>query len=100
MCLPQRFDVDVLVVGGGMAGVAAAIASARNGMNTLLIDGQSSLGGLATNGLVSGIVDADGGICKEFLNRMNGLGALYPPAHIDPEKAKYVLEQMVLEAGG
>ncbi|MCS7114066.1 MAG: FAD-dependent oxidoreductase [Candidatus Bathyarchaeota archaeon] len=97
--MPLRFDVDVLVVGGGMAGVAAAIASARNGMNTLLIEGQSSLGGLATNGLVSGIVDADGGICKEFLDKMKNLDALYPPAQIDPEKAKYVLEQMVLEAG-
>jgi hypothetical protein len=97
--LTRRFDAEVLVVGGGMAGVAAAIASARNGANTLLIEGQTSLGGLATNGLVTGIVDADGGICKEFLDRMDGIGALYPPAQIDPEKAKYVLEQMVLEAG-
>lgn len=95
----KRFDVDVLVVGGGMAGVAAAISSARNGMRTLLIEGQTSLGGLATNGLVTGIVDADGGICKEFLDRMQAIGALYPPTQIDPEKAKYVLEQMVLEAG-
>ncbi|MBS7640986.1 MAG: FAD-dependent oxidoreductase [Candidatus Bathyarchaeia archaeon] len=95
----KKFDVDVLVVGGGMAGVAAAISSARNGMRTLLIEGQTSLGGLATNGLVTGIVDADGGICKEFLDRMQAIGALYPPTQIDPEKAKYVLEQMVLEAG-
>ena len=44
---------DVIVVGGGIAGVAAAVASARNGAKTLLIEKQINLGGLATVGLIS-----------------------------------------------
>lgn len=44
---------DVIVVGGGIAGVAAAVASARNGVKTLLIEKQINLGGLATVGLIN-----------------------------------------------
>ena len=41
---------DVIVAGGGPAGVAAAIAAARNGAKTLLIEANGSLGGTVTNG--------------------------------------------------
>ena len=44
---------DVIVVGGGIAGVAAAVAAARNGAKTLLMEKQINLGGLATMGLIS-----------------------------------------------
>lgn len=44
---------DVIVVGGGIAGVSAAISAARNGMKTLLIEKSLNLGGLATSGLIS-----------------------------------------------
>ena len=44
---------DVIVVGGGIAGVAAAVAAARNGAKTLLMEKQIHLGGLATTGLIS-----------------------------------------------
>ncbi len=44
---------DVIVVGGGVAGVAAAVASARNGAKTLLMEKSVILGGLATLGLIS-----------------------------------------------
>lgn len=44
---------DVVVVGGGIAGVAAALAARRNGAKTLLIEKQFALGGLATLGLVT-----------------------------------------------
>lgn len=43
---------DVLVAGGGIAGVSAAIASAREGMNTVLIEKTVMFGGLATSGLI------------------------------------------------
>ena len=43
---------DVLVVGGGPAGFAAAVASARNGAKTLLLERAGMLGGMATAGLV------------------------------------------------
>lgn len=44
---------DVIVAGGGVAGVAAALAAARNGCSVLLLEKGCSLGGLATNGLVN-----------------------------------------------
>ena len=44
---------DVLVCGGGPAGLAAALAARRNGMRTLLVEAQGQLGGMGTSGLVS-----------------------------------------------
>ncbi len=46
-------SADVLVVGGGIAGVAAAVAARRRGADVLLIEKSVLLGGLATNGLIS-----------------------------------------------
>lgn len=46
-------NYDVIVVGGGVAGVAAAVASARNGAKTLLMEKTVVLGGLGTQGLIS-----------------------------------------------
>ena len=47
--------VDVLIAGGGSAGLAAAIASARAGARTVLVERQAALGGMATNALVHSI---------------------------------------------
>lgn len=44
---------DVIVVGGGIAGIAAALSSARSGAKTLLVESMYMLGGLATAGLVT-----------------------------------------------
>lgn len=44
--------VDVIVAGGGSAGLAAALASARTGARTLLIERESKLGGMGTNAFV------------------------------------------------
>ena len=44
---------DTIVVGGGPSGAAAAVASARQGCKTLLIEKTESLGGMGTNGLVN-----------------------------------------------
>ena len=46
-------NCDVLVAGGGIAGIAAALASARAGAKTTLIEKSSILGGLATSGLIA-----------------------------------------------
>lgn len=50
--VPIRGQYDVIVAGGGPAGCAAAIACAREGRNTLLIEGTTALGGMGTMGLV------------------------------------------------
>ena len=44
---------DVIVVGGGIAGIAAAVSASREGASTLLIEKNINLGGLATSGLIS-----------------------------------------------
>jgi ribulose 1,5-bisphosphate synthetase/thiazole synthase len=53
--LPISFDVDVAVVGGGSAGVAAAVCAAREGARTLLIERQAFLGGVMTVATLGGI---------------------------------------------
>jgi hypothetical protein len=51
--IPVDADYDVAVVGGGIAGVAAAVAAARMGVRVVLIERQFGLGGLATLGNVT-----------------------------------------------
>ncbi|MDW7659130.1 MAG: FAD-dependent oxidoreductase, partial [Bacillota bacterium] len=49
--IPCEDQYDVVVVGGGPAGCAAAVSAAREGANTLLIEATGVLGGMGTNGL-------------------------------------------------
>jgi len=51
--IPVRGRYDVIVAGGGVAGVSAALAAAREGSRTLLIEKSVQLGGLGTLGLIS-----------------------------------------------
>ena len=46
-------NYDLIVVGGGIAGISASVSASRNGLNVLLIEKQINLGGLATTGLIS-----------------------------------------------
>src|SRR5438105_4913165 len=55
----QELDVDVVVAGGGMAGVCAAVAAARNGARVVLIQDRSVLGGNASSEIRMHIVGAD-----------------------------------------
>lgn len=57
---------DVVVAGGGMAGVGAALAAAREGAKTILIENTSALGGLATMGLVNIPLDFISGLGARF----------------------------------
>jgi hypothetical protein len=78
---------DVLVAGGGSAGLAAAVAAARNGADTLLIERFSYVGGLATGGLIILLLTMDdgagkqtvGGLCQEIVDRMDARGGVYYP---------------------
>ena len=51
--IPVWGEYDVIVVGGGVAGVSAALAAKRNGCKTLLVEKSVMLGGLATLGLIA-----------------------------------------------
>jgi hypothetical protein len=78
---------DVLVVGGGTAGVAAAVAAARSGARVALAEASGSLGGLATNGLIALLLTLDdgrgrqviGGLCQEVTERMTARGGAFAP---------------------
>lgn len=75
--LPIQEDSDTLIAGGGPAGVAAAIASARAGARTTLIEVGSCLGGVWTSGLLSYILDPQGktGLLPEIIERLDSLHA-------------------------
>ena len=51
--IPVKGEYDVFVAGGGVAGISAALAAARNGARVVLAEKQCMLGGLATAGLVT-----------------------------------------------
>lgn len=121
-------DYDVIVVGGGPAGVCAAISSARHGMKTLIVEQNGFCGGMATAGLVGPFMtcyDSAGenmiikGLFEEIVDRMVERGfALHPQEvmggtaftswikvghdHVTPfesEGLKFVLDEMLCEAG-
>ena len=78
---------QVVVVGGGPAGVSAAVAAARSGVDVTLVERYSALGGLASGGMVlvlDDMVNGDEitvkGIVSEYVDRMARKGlAVYPP---------------------
>lgn len=109
--LPPADEVDVLVLGGGPAGAAAAIAAARDGARTLLIEQYGFLGGMGTAGLVPAFCPFSDrekciirGIGQQILEEMKaGMPHIERDAldwvPIDAERLKTVYERRVIEAG-
>ncbi|MBT9776371.1 FAD-dependent oxidoreductase [Clostridium sp. MCC353] len=124
----REIKTDVLVIGGGSAGFGAAVASARNGAETLLIERAQMMGGMATAGLVGPFMTCydDGpteqivkGIFDELCVRTEERGGAVHPSkvggmtpyssyyvrshcHVTPflsETLEIVMEEMVIEAG-
>jgi succinate dehydrogenase/fumarate reductase flavoprotein subunit len=98
---------DVMICGGGPAGVAAAIAAAREGASTTLIELHGCLGGVWTAGALTWIIDHENkaGVMKEILERLQAGGFRARLADgtwtngYDVEGMKSVLEEMCMEAG-
>ena len=105
--IPVGFEADVVVVGGGPAGIGAALAAARNGAKTILIEQFSYLGGAATNCLVTVFEGVDfaiyGGVFKEICKRLKRDGKVLTDTWacftFDGEYYKYLLNNMMEEAG-
>lgn len=68
--IQTRGDFDVIVAGGGVAGVAAALSARNEGMNVLLIEKSAFLGGLATQGLITFFVPMCNGRGKQIVKGM------------------------------
>jgi hypothetical protein len=103
---PVYRSVDVLVCGGGLAGTAAAVAAARAGADTLLVERNVVLGGNGPLAFLVGLPSGSGAISAGIAERLLRAGEagpdqLAPDKHLvyDPEALKYALLDLVREAG-
>jgi ribulose 1,5-bisphosphate synthetase/thiazole synthase len=110
-------ETDVLVVGGGPAGFAAAVAAARTGARTTLVERYGYFGGQWTGGMVLAVISSHAkengqlvrvlrGIGNELLERLTKIdGAVVDQAEdkfnptSDPEATKFMMDEMIREAG-
>ncbi len=113
--LEVRHEVDVFVAGGGPAGVAAALAAARQGASVLMVEGTACFGGMGTSGLVpafmqfaDGVNFLAGGIGREIYDRLwNARGVSPEDVYESPratlsihaETLKRVYDEMVTSSG-
>ena len=109
--IPVYGEVEVVVCGGGVAGVAAATCAARCGASVLLLERYGYLGGLATGGLVITVPPLDNGISTEVRRRLQEARTYQECANlgddpavegliaVDPEILKYELLTLLLDSG-
>lgn len=110
--LPVLHETDVLVVGGGPAGVSAALAAKRAGARVCLVERYGHFGGLWSGGLVLIVIamyakdktQVTTGVCEEILQRLDKIdgGVVnHKPGvlpTVDAEALKYVMVEMVHES--
>lgn len=105
--VPVRGDFDVIVAGGGPAGIAAAVTAARLGLRVLLVEGHGQLGGVWTSGFLACLIGFDSSeFDREILARLDKYGArsMRRPGRnehsfvYEPEYMKLVCEEMCAEA--
>jgi hypothetical protein len=104
-------EFDVIVVGGGPAGITAALASSREGAKTLLVEATSALGGMSTTGLVTSwcpFTDREKMIYKGLAEKIFNLSNQGLPhvkkdvldwVAINPEHLKVVYDDLMIEYG-
>jgi FAD-dependent oxidoreductase family protein len=111
--VPVIDTVDVVVCGGGTSGIFAALAAAKGGTVTFLIEKEGFLGGTATSYLVNPLPEmmGKGGLIQDFMDRMTKLGGYIKrePADVeydfsmantyDIELFKDVALEMLFDAG-
>ncbi|WP_293863330.1 FAD-dependent oxidoreductase [uncultured Alsobacter sp.] len=105
---------DVLVVGGGAAGIGAAVAAARNGARVLLVDAGPMVGGELVSGIpVDGCLSSRGewvvgGVCRDLFDECDRLGGYIGPINdyrslhvvaVDPEIMKIAVLNVLQQAG-
>ncbi|EKE02507.1 MAG: fumarate reductase/succinate dehydrogenase flavoprotein [uncultured bacterium] len=105
--LPVIGEYDVLVLGGGPAGVSAAVSAAKAGAHVAIVERYGYLGGQATGGLVILLVGlTDGkdviikGVCEETINKLQNMGMarnIGPHILFDPEALKLIFDNMIEE---
>lgn len=115
----RSLKYDVVVVGGGSAGVAAAVGASKVGLRTLLIEKNPYFGGASTHSSVLTIcgffaqrdplLQVIGGVGVQFLSKLEQLGAYPGPLRnpgsgnvivpLESEPTKYAFDQLVQESG-
>ena len=101
--IPVAHETDVLIVGGGIAGVMAAIASGRSGARTLLVERFGSLGGTGTAAMMNLFYvpyAASRGLVRDLFDRLIARGGAIPGEFVvyDPELYKVTALEMLREA--